>query len=72
MQDKIRENAQDIWQWLQDGAYVYVCGDASKMAKDVEAALIYAIELQGKMSHDDAEEWLDEMRQNKRYQRDVY
>ena len=72
VQDKIRENAQDIWQWLQDGAYVYVCGDASKMAKDVETALIDVIESQGKMSHDDAEEWLDEMRQNKRYQRDVY
>ncbi|QMT31568.1 assimilatory sulfite reductase (NADPH) flavoprotein subunit [Alysiella filiformis] len=72
VQDKIRENAQLFWQWLQNGAHVYVCGDASKMAKDVERALIDVIESQGKMSRDDAEEWLDELRQNKRYQRDVY
>lgn len=72
VQDKIRENAADVWQWLQDGAHIYVCGDASKMAKDVEIALLDVIESQGKMSRDDAEEWLDELRQNKRYQRDVY
>lgn len=72
VQDKIRENAENVWQWLQNGAHVYVCGDASKMAKDVENALLDVIELQGKMARDDAEEWLDELRQAKRYQRDVY
>ncbi|SSY71010.1 assimilatory sulfite reductase (NADPH) flavoprotein subunit [Alysiella crassa] len=72
VQDKIRENAQLFWQWLQNGAHVYVCGDASKMAKDVERALIDVIESQGNLSRDDAEEYLDNLRQNKRYQRDVY
>lgn len=72
VQDKIREQAAELWQWLQDGAHIYVCGDAGKMAKDVEQALIDVIETQGKFSRDEAEEFLDELRQNKRYQRDVY
>ncbi len=72
VQDKIRENAADIWQWLQNGSHIYVCGDANKMAKDVEKALLDVIAEQGKLSVEDADEYLDELRQNKRYQRDVY
>ncbi|MDO4997030.1 MAG: assimilatory sulfite reductase (NADPH) flavoprotein subunit [Neisseria sp.] len=72
VQDKIRENAAELWQWLQNGAHVYVCGDASKMAKDVEQALIEVIAQEGGFSREDAEEYLDELRQDKRYQRDVY
>ena len=72
VQDQIRAHAADIWQWLQDGAHLYVCGDASRMARDVEQALLETIAQQGGMSTDDADEYLDELRQNKRYQRDVY
>lgn len=72
VQDKIRENAQEIWQWLQQNAHIYVCGNASHMAKDVENALLDIIAEQGQYSPDDAEEYLDQMRQEKRYQRDVY
>ncbi|WP_386697154.1 assimilatory sulfite reductase (NADPH) flavoprotein subunit [Lonepinella sp. MS14436] len=72
VQDKIRENAADIWQWLQNGSHIYVCGDANKMAKDVEKALLDVIAAQGKLSVEDADEYLDELRQAKRYQRDVY
>ena len=72
VQDKIRENAAELWQWLQNGAPIYVCGDASKMAKDVEQALLDVIAAQGSFSAEDAEDYLDELRQSKRYQRDVY
>lgn len=72
MQDKIRENAAEVWQWLEEGAYVYICGDASRMAKDVENALLDVIEQQRQRSRDDAEEYLDGLREDRRYQRDVY
>ena len=72
VQDKIREEASAIWQWLQEGAYFYVCGDAAKMAKDVEMALLEVIAQEGKLSADDAEDYLNELRENQRYQRDVY
>lgn len=72
VQDKIRQNATALWQWLQQGAYFYVCGDAAKMAKDVEAALLDVIAQEGKLSADDAEEYLNTLREEKRYQRDVY
>lgn len=72
VQDKIREQGADVWQWLQEGAYVYVCGDASRMTKDVNQALIDVIAEQGKLSQEEAEEYLDNLREDKRYQRDVY
>ena len=72
VQHKLRENAADVWQWLQNGAHVYVCGDAVRMAKDVEQALLDIIAAHGNMSLDDADEYLSELRENKRYQRDVY
>lgn len=72
VQHKIREEAATLWQWLQNGAHVYVCGDASKMAKDVEQALLEIIAQQGGLSAEDAEEYLDDLRQERRYQRDVY
>lgn len=72
VQHKIRENAADIWQWIQDGAYIYVCGDAGRMAKDVDKALLDVIAQQGKFSAEEAEEFLDGLREDKRYQRDVY
>ena len=72
VQDKIHENSTALWQWLQEGAYFYVCGDASKMAKDVEQALLEVIAKEGNLSPDEAEDYLNELREEKRYQRDVY
>lgn len=72
VQDKIRENSTALWQWLQEGAYFYVCGDASKMAKDVEQTLLDVIAKEGNLSSDEAEDYLNELREVKRYQRDVY
>ena len=72
VQDKICENSTALWQWLQEGAYFYVCGDAARMAKDVEQALLEVIAKEGNLSPDEAEDYLNELREEKRYQRDVY
>lgn len=72
VQHKIREKSTALWQWLQEGAHIYVCGDAAKMAKDVENALLDVIAQEGKLSPEEAEEYLDSLREEKRYQRDVY
>ncbi|MCG9650597.1 assimilatory sulfite reductase (NADPH) flavoprotein subunit [Vibrio brasiliensis] len=72
VQHRILENAEQVWQWVQEGAYIYVCGDATRMAKDVHEALVIVVEQQGKMSRDDAEEFINDLRKAKRYQRDVY
>ena len=77
-EEKRKQNAEyrgkmkTHWQWLQEGAYFYVCGDASKMAKDVEQALLEVIAKEGNLSPDEAEDYLNELREEKRYQRDVY
>ncbi|WP_372880668.1 assimilatory sulfite reductase (NADPH) flavoprotein subunit [Psychromonas sp.] len=72
VQDRLREKGHEIYQWLQDGAHFYVCGDANRMAKDVQQTLIEIIGAQGNKSLEDAEQYLTELRQAKRYQRDVY
>lgn len=72
VQHRLRERAADIWQWLQDGAYLYVCGDAVSMAPDVNEALLDIISEQGKMSRDEANDYLRDLSKDKRYQRDVY
>jgi len=72
VQDRLQENAKEVFEWLQNGAHFYVCGDANRMAKDVQSTLIDIISKQGKLSLEDAEEYLTELRQAKRYQRDVY
>ena len=72
VQHKIAERAAEVWNWLQQGAHIYVCGDAARMARDVENALIEVIETQGKLSRDEAEDYLNDLREDKRYQRDVY
>lgn len=72
VQHKLAQRSQDVWQWLQDGAHFYVCGDANRMAKDVENTLIDIISKEGKLSAEDAEDYLNELREEKRYQRDVY
>ena len=72
VQDKIREEADEFWRWLEQGAHIYVCGDASRMAKDVEKAILEVIAKQGGKDEDDAIEYLNELREADRYQRDVY
>lgn len=61
VQDRLREQAARVWDWLQDGTHFYICGDASRMAKDVEAALTDIISSQGAMSDEDAAAYLKAM-----------
>ncbi|MCG7490602.1 assimilatory sulfite reductase (NADPH) flavoprotein subunit [Vibrio sp. Of14-4] len=72
VQHRILEKGDEVWRWLEQGAYIYVCGDATRMAKDVHQALIHVVEQHGKQSRDDAEEFINQLRKEKRYQRDVY
>ncbi|HCL97913.1 MAG TPA: sulfite reductase [NADPH] flavoprotein alpha-component [Verrucomicrobiales bacterium] len=72
VQHKMLENASEIWRWLETGAHFYVCGDASRMAKDVHDTLLRIIETQGDMNADDAAAYLTALKKDKRYQRDVY
>jgi sulfite reductase (NADPH) flavoprotein alpha-component len=72
VQNRIEEEAGELWHWLNEGAHIYVCGDASRMAKDVDTALINVIARQGAMSHDRAVEELRALADQKRYLRDVY
>ncbi|WP_043362879.1 sulfite reductase subunit alpha [Belnapia sp. F-4-1] len=72
VQDRMRESAADLWRWLQDGAHVYVCGDASRMAKDVDTALRVIAMQQGKMNADQARDWIVALARQHRYQRDIY
>ncbi len=72
VQDRMIEQSQTFWSWLQDGASVYVCGDAARMAKDVHAALLRIVETQGSMSAQSAEEYVHTLKDQHRYHRDVY
>ncbi|HAO24785.1 MAG TPA: sulfite reductase subunit alpha, partial [Methylophaga sp.] len=72
VQHRLREKSIEIWNWLKEGAYIYVCGDADNMAPDVNEALIDIISQQGNKSRDDATEFLRQLTRDKRYQRDVY
>jgi sulfite reductase (NADPH) flavoprotein alpha-component len=72
VQHRMLENADLLWDWLQDGAHVYVCGDAKRMAKDVDNALREICRTAGNLSDDQIEEYLGALRRDKRYQRDVY
>lgn len=72
VQHRMLEKSKDLYQWLQDGACVYVCGDEKKMAHDVHSALGAILEQEGGMSPEEAAEYLALMQQEKRYQRDVY
>ncbi|MFJ3458365.1 NADPH-dependent assimilatory sulfite reductase flavoprotein subunit [Scandinavium goeteborgense] len=72
VQDKLREQGAELWRWINDGAHIYVCGDANRMAKDVEQALLEVIAEFGAMDTETADEYLSELRVERRYQRDVY
>lgn len=72
VQDKLREQGAELWRWINDGAHIYVCGDANRMAKDVEQTLLEVIAEFGAMDAEAADEFLSELRVERRYQRDVY
>ena len=72
VQDRMRENAAELWAWIEAGAYFYVCGDAKRMAKDVDTALHDIVAEGGGMGPERASEYVKQMKKEKRYQRDVY
>jgi sulfite reductase alpha subunit-like flavoprotein len=72
VQNRIREKAADLYQWLEGGAYFYVCGDKENMARDVENALLELIQDQGEKSAEQAQEFLANLIEEGRYLRDVY
>lgn len=72
VQHRMLEAARELWAWLEDGAHFYVCGDASRMAKDVDAALHQIISAQGGKSEADAAAYVKQLKADHRYQRDVY
>ena len=72
VQDRMRENAAELWAWLAGGAHFYVCGDARQMARGVDAALHDIVARHGGMDAATADEYVKRMKKEKRYQRDVY
>jgi len=72
VQHRIREAGKDLYAWLSNGAYLYVCGDASAMAPDVNAALLAVVAEHGGMDADDAQAWVADLTADGRYLRDVY
>ncbi|USE00234.1 assimilatory sulfite reductase (NADPH) flavoprotein subunit [Vibrio sp. SCSIO 43133] len=72
VQHRLLEQGEQVWQWLEEGAHIYVCGDANHMAKDVHNALLEITKVYGGKSPEQAEEFVSELRKAKRYQKDVY
>jgi sulfite reductase (NADPH) flavoprotein alpha-component len=72
VQHRLQEHASEIFDWLQQGAYFYVCGDAHRMAKDVESTLHQILQTAGGLSEQDAKAYVKQLRADKRYLRDVY
>lgn len=72
VQHRMLEAGAELFDWLQRGAYFYVCGDAARMAKDVEAALHRIVADHGRMSDEQAKDYVDSMKTQKRYRKDIY
>ena len=72
VQHRMRQDGRDLWEWLSRGAHIYVCGDALRMAKDVEKTLIDVVAEHGKRSPEDAARFVADLKKNDRYQTDVY
>lgn len=72
VQHRLAENARELWEWLEQGAYFYVCGDANRMAKDVDKALHDLIAKEGGKTEEEATAYVAELKKAKRYRRDVY
>jgi len=72
VQDRMREHGAQLWEWLQDCAHFYVCGDASRMAKDVDHALRDIVAAHGNMNEERTAAYIKQLAAGKRYVRDVY
>ncbi|MCR0984559.1 sulfite reductase subunit alpha [Roseomonas populi] len=72
VQNRMKESAADLWRWFQDGARFYICGDAARMAKDVDTTLREIAMSEGRMDADAARDWIVALARQNRYQRDVY
>lgn len=72
VQHRLMENAAEVWKWLEEGAHFFVCGDARNMAKDVDTTLHKIIETEGSRSIEQAAEYVESLKKQKRYKRDVY
>jgi sulfite reductase (NADPH) flavoprotein alpha-component len=72
VQDRLKQNAKELYQWLENGAYLYVCGQKSPMSTDVENALLQIIEIQKGINNEQAKQYLEDLETQGRYQKDVY
>jgi sulfite reductase (NADPH) flavoprotein alpha-component len=72
VQHRMRDQAKDIWAWLEEGAEFFVCGDKERMAADVDRELHQIAETAGGRTPDQAREYVEDLRRTKRYKRDVY
>ncbi|WP_172652169.1 bifunctional nitrate reductase/sulfite reductase flavoprotein subunit alpha [Rhodococcus opacus] len=72
VQDRIREHGAKLWGWMQEGASLYVCGDASRMAKDVDETIREVVRTHGRLDEEDTELYMKQLATDKRYVRDVY
>ncbi|PID20818.1 sulfite reductase [NADPH] flavoprotein alpha-component [Sporosarcina sp. P3] len=72
VQHRMKQASQELYQWIQEGAVIYVCGDEQNMAKDVHATLLEILQQEGGKSLEEAEQFITQLVQEKRYQRDVY
>ena len=72
VQHRLLENAKEVYAWLQEGAHFYVCGDEARMAKDVDIALHQIVAKEGGLSPEAAAAYVEALRKEKRYKRDVY
>ncbi|MEO7098560.1 MAG: assimilatory sulfite reductase (NADPH) flavoprotein subunit [Luteolibacter sp.] len=72
VQDRMIAQAKELYQWLEEGAHFYVCGDANRMAHDVHQALVSVVENQAAITREAAEAYVEDLKKTKRYQRDVY
>ena len=72
VQDRMRDSGRDLWEWIAEGAHIYVCGDAKRMAKDVELALVDIVAQHGARTPEEASAFVSELKRKGRYQQDVY
>ena len=72
VQDRMRDSGRDLWEWITEGAHIYICGDAKRMAKDVELALVDIVAQHGARTPEEASAFVMELKKKGRYQQDVY